>query len=183
MVVTMKPRYAELLICNELATVSSSVALYDQCKVAGSSVLSSIINNVEIAVPDVETETMFFFGQDANGAQNSEVESKPLGDIEVTFTIKKEDFDLDKYQFGSAATSVSGETRYSLGSTASSDFSVAIRIQRTVGATTYTRDWLFQSPIITQVGSWSAGSEDTKLEGDFKLTCPANKTYKSYKSA
>lgn len=158
----------------------NSLALFIDGEAGGASpVVTDIIklspksNEISITPQEDDTETKNYFGETANGSQNSYTSVTPNNEVDVTLDTDTEIYD-ELVSFGLADQGVthSDYTDYKsfvLGSKGTDKIGVLIRVKRKIGTNFYFRNILILEPEFKTVPVFDASSDDDILTNTYEL--------------
>jgi len=96
--VLLRAKECTVYVGDSIDTVSSTATLYSQ--LTSVTDFSSKVKSIEISGAEADTETVYLFGTDANGRQNSEVEEQNMTDREFSGTLIYTDIDAGELAAG-----------------------------------------------------------------------------------
>jgi len=151
-----------------ITTIATSKNLWNlQVDAVGTLVdVASEGKDLTIAGSEGATEEVMLFGVTASGSQNSEIFDKPETKRTLSVTVIYRDVDVSEFSGATATTvtdagtgTVTGVWTRIHGGTAKTARSILVRLQKTIGSTTYYVNILMNNATITNKGDLAIDSE------------------------
>lgn len=141
--------------------------------ITGFTLISDKKNEISIEPAEDDSETRLFYGSDANGNQNSSVETTENNDVDVTLS---GDAEFGAVMEGLALTpqadtniAVADYKAYNLASRTTEVLVMMVKIERQIGAVFYMKTYLIEEPVFKQIGGITGASDDPTLSVDYAL--------------
>lgn len=174
--VLLRAKEAQFYIAAPLASVGTTTTLSTQ--LTGQIDYSGRVKSVEISGAEADTETVYLFGSDANGRQNTEIEEQNMTDREFSGTLVYQDNKMAALSNG--GTTTIGATGYTRTQGDGVRYTRALLLKFTDSAGT-ALNVVMNNARFTNVGDISLDAEG-HAEQEIKVKCSAKDYFEEFKA-
>lgn len=152
--------------------------------------LSHYSNEISVEPQEDDVETTNYFGTNASGGQNSDVNKNINSDVDISITTDNaidedlNDYILSKIESATGGASAEDYHRFNMGSSSTDGIALYLKIKKQAGSTFYFKNYLIDGPESKTPKVISGNPDDVTLTNEYTFLGAKGKVfYDFYKRA